>query len=154
VSPLRTRRLLLVVLLVAGIGVATALALYAFQKNLLYFFSPSQVLAGEASLQRAFRLGGMVVDGSLSRLADGLTVRFEVTDTAASVPIVYTGILPDLFREGQGIVAIGRLTDDGTFVAEEVLAKHDETYMPPEVGDAMKAAQRAKAKVAEQSAEN
>jgi cytochrome c-type biogenesis protein CcmE len=96
----------------------------------------------------------MVVDGSLSRLADGLTVRFEVTDTAASVPIVYTGILPDLFREGQGIVAIGRLTDDGTFVAEEVLAKHDETYMPPEVGDAMKAAQRAKAKVAEQSAEN
>jgi cytochrome c-type biogenesis protein CcmE len=153
-NPLRKRRLVLVGLMVAGIAVATSLALFAFKKNLLYFFSPSQVMAGEAARDRAFRLGGMVVDGSMQRLSDGLTVQFEVTDTAASVPIVYTGILPDLFREGQGIVAIGRLDDDGTFVADEVLAKHDENYMPPEVGDAMKAAQRAKAKVGEQRAEN
>ena len=153
-NPVRKRRLILVGLLVAGIGIATSLALFAFQKNLLYFYSPSQVLAGEAGHDRAFRLGGMVVDGSLRRFSDGLTVEFQVTDTAAAVPIVYTGILPDLFREGQGIVAIGRLDDDGAFVADEVLAKHDENYMPPEVGDAMKAAQRAKARLQGASAEN
>jgi cytochrome c-type biogenesis protein CcmE len=135
--------------MVLGIGGATALALNAFRQNLLFFFSPTQVVNGEATTERAFRLGGMVVDGSLRRESDGLTVHFAVTDTAEVVEIVYTGILPDLFREGQGIVALGRLTQDGLFQAEEVLAKHDENYMPPEVGEAMKAAQRAKARVTE-----
>ena len=148
-TPTRKRRLIMVAVLVAGIGTATVLALSAFQENLLFFYSPTQVLNGEASSERAFRLGGMVVDGSLQRQPDSLTVRFEITDTAAAVPVTYTGILPDLFREGQGVVTLGRLSDDGTFVAEEVLAKHDETYMPPEAGEAVKAAQRAQATVVE-----
>ncbi len=148
----RRRRLMLVLFLVTGIGIAAALGLNAFQKNLLFFYSPSQIQNGEASSDRVFRMGGMVVDGSLQRIDDGLTVQFQVTDTAAAVPVVYTGILPDLFREGQGIVAMGRLDEDGTFVAEQVLAKHDETYMPPEAGDAIKAAQRANATLAETGA--
>jgi len=148
-TPKRRKRLILISLMVLGIGGATALALNAFRQNLLFFFSPTQVVNGEATTERAFRLGGMVVDGSLRRESDGLTVHFAVTDTAEVVEIVYTGILPDLFREGQGIVALGRLTQDGLFQAEEVLAKHDENYMPPEVGEAMKAAQRAKARVTE-----
>ena len=147
-TPARKRRLTLVAVLVLGIGTATLLALSAFQKNLLFFYSPTQVVNGEAGSERAFRLGGMVVDGSLVRETDSLTVRFEITDTAAAVPVLYTGILPDLFREGQGVVTMGRLSDDGTFVADEVLAKHDETYMPPEAGEALKAAQRAQATVA------
>jgi cytochrome c-type biogenesis protein CcmE len=138
---------MLISLMVLGIGGATALGLNAFRQNLLFFFSPSQVANGEATTDRAFRLGGMVVDGSLAREDDGLTVRFAVTDTAEVVNVIYTGILPDLFREGQGIVAMGRLDNSGVFKAEEVLAKHDENYMPPEVGEAMKAAQRAKARV-------
>lgn len=148
-TPVRKKRLTLVAVLVVGIGTATALALSAFQKNLLFFYSPTQVVNGEAGTERAFRLGGMVVDGSLHREDDSLTVRFEITDTAVAVPVVYTGILPDLFREGQGVVTLGRLSDDGTFVADEVLAKHDETYMPPEAGEAVKAAQRAQASVLE-----
>jgi len=143
----RRRRLMLVLFLVAGIGIAAALALNAFQKNLLFFYSPTQIVNGEASTERVFRMGGMVVDGSLQRDPDGLKVEFQVTDTAEVVPVVYSGILPDLFREGQGIVALGRLDNDGTFVAEQVLAKHDEEYMPPEAGDAVKAAQRARATV-------
>jgi cytochrome c-type biogenesis protein CcmE len=146
-TPVRKRRLTLVAVLVVGIGTAAVLALSAFQKNLLFFFSPTQVANGEASADRAFRLGGMVVDGSLKREAGSLTVHFEITDTAVAVPVVYTGILPDLFREGQGVVTLGRLSTDGTFVADEVLAKHDETYMPPEAGEAVKAAQRAQASV-------
>jgi cytochrome c-type biogenesis protein CcmE len=138
---------MLVLFLVAGIGIAAALALNAFQKNLLFFYSPTQIVNGEASTERVFRMGGMVVDGSLQRDPDGLKVEFQVTDTAEVVPVVYSGILPDLFREGQGIVALGRLDNDGTFVAEQVLAKHDEEYMPPEAGDAVKAAQRARATV-------
>ena len=144
-TPVRKKRLTLVAVLVVGIGTATVLALSAFQKNLLFFYSPTQVVNGEASAERAFRLGGMVVDGSLQRETDSLTIHFEITDTAVAVPVVYTGILPDLFREGQGVVTMGRLSDDGTFVADEVLAKHDETYMPPEAGEAVKAAQRARA---------
>lgn len=147
-TPVRKKRLTLVAILVVGISTATILALSAFQKNLLFFYSPTQVVNGEASTERAFRLGGMVVDGSLRREADSLTVHFDITDTAVAVPVVYTGILPDLFREGQGVVTLGRLSDDGTFVADEVLAKHDETYMPPEAGEAVKAAQRAQASVA------
>ncbi len=146
-TPKRRQRVMLISLMVLGIGGATALGLNAFRQNLLFFFSPSQVANGEATTDRAFRLGGMVVDGSLAREDDGLTVRFAVTDTAEVVNVIYTGILPDLFREGQGIVAMGRLDNSGVFKAEEVLAKHDENYMPPEVGEAMKAAQRAKARV-------
>jgi cytochrome c-type biogenesis protein CcmE len=128
--------MLLVGLVLAGVVVALTLAGRAFQENLLYFFSPSQVSAGEAP-HRAFRLGGMVVKDSVKREPGSLTIRFVLSDFAHEVPVQYTGVLPDLFREGQGIVARGRLESDGTFVAEEVLAKHDEKYMPPEVADAL-----------------
>jgi len=138
VTPTRKRRLVLALLVLTGIGVAVTLALKAFNENLMFFFSPSEVQEGKAPSARDFRLGGMVTKGSVKRLADGLTVRFEVTDFAKTVTIQYTGILPDLFREGQGIVAKGRLRDDGIFHASEVLAKHDEKYMPPEVAKTLK----------------
>ena len=125
----------------AVLGVAAALVLNAFQSNLVFFFSPSQVVAHEAPQGRPFRIGGMVVDHSLKRDANTLTVRFEVTDTVHTVPVVYTGLLPDLFKEGKGVVAQGSLGDDGAFRATEVLAKHDENYMPP---DAAKAIEEAK----------
>jgi cytochrome c-type biogenesis protein CcmE len=128
----------LVAVLVLGIGTAVGLGLIAFQENLRLFIDPSEVVAGKAPKDRIFRLGGMVKEGSLHTEGDGLTRRFEVTDFAESVPVVYTGILPDLFREGQGIVANGKLRADGVFVAEEVLAKHDENYMPPEVAESLK----------------
>lgn len=140
-TPKRKKRLIVVIVLIVGMGTATALGLYAFQQNLLYFYSPSEVLAGEPPAGRLFRIGGLVVDGSVERETDGLTVRFDLTDRAATIPVVYTGLLPDLFREGQGIVAHGRLNQNGVFRANEVLAKHDETYMPPEVADALKAAE-------------
>lgn len=136
----RKRRLYLVLLVVIGVGVAATLALNAFNDNLMFFYSPSEVMAGEAPSGHPFRLGGLVTDGSVHRLPNGLTTRFAVTDMDKTVAIEYTGILPDLFREGQGIVAHGSLRDDGTFVADEVLAKHDENYMPPEVADSLKAA--------------
>ena len=139
-TPKRKQRLLFVTLIVIGIGAAVALALSAFQENLLYFYTPTQVAEGEAPQGRAFRVGGLVEAGSVKRESDGLTVHFTVTDTAKSIPITYKGILPDLFREGQGIVAMGRLDTNNQFVADEVLAKHDENYMPPEVGDAIKKA--------------
>ena len=137
----RQQRMALVGAVVVGVALATALAVNAFRQNLLFFFSPSQVVAAVAPADRNFRLGGLVEKGSLKREDDGLTVHFMVTDMVKTVPVVYTGILPDLFREGQGIVAMGKLRKDGTFVAEEVLAKHDENYMPPEVADALKTAQ-------------
>jgi cytochrome c-type biogenesis protein CcmE len=124
----------------AVLGVAAALVLNAFQSNLVFFFTPSQVAAKEAPQGRPFRIGGMVVAGSLAREPNTLTVRFAVTDTAQTIPVVYTGLLPDLFREGKGVVAQGSLGPDGTFRASEVLAKHDENYMPPEAAAAMKAA--------------
>ncbi len=130
------------------LGVATVLILNAFQSNLVFFFTPTQVVSGEAPHGRSFRIGGMVEDGSLVRENDGLTVHFTVTDTAKSVPVTYKGILPDLFKEGKGAVAQGQLGVDGTFVASEVLAKHDENYMPPEVADALA---KAKASGAQQS---
>ncbi len=136
-TPRRKQRLILVSLLVAGIGIAVTLALLALNENINLFFSPTQVVQGEAPGNTTFRLGGMVVDGSVQRPGDGLTVEFELTDTANAVPVKYTGILPDLFREGQGIVAQGKLVEGNVFVAEEVLAKHDENYMPPEVNDAI-----------------
>jgi cytochrome c-type biogenesis protein CcmE len=130
----RKKRLYLVLLTLVGVGVAVALALNAFNQNLMYFYSPSEVMAGDAPQAHPFRLGGLVTDGSVNRLKNGLTVRFDVTDMQKTVSIEYTGILPDLFREGQGIVAHGRLRDDG------VLAKHDENYMPPEVAASLKGA--------------
>jgi cytochrome c-type biogenesis protein CcmE len=126
---------------VAALGVAAALVLSAFNKNLVFFFTPSQVAAHEAPLGRAFRIGGMVVPGSLKR--EGVDVRFVVTDTAKEIPVLYRGQLPDLFKEGKGVVAQGSLGPDGVFNAREVLAKHDENYMPPEAKDAVEQAQKA-----------
>ncbi|MBI1731154.1 MAG: cytochrome c maturation protein CcmE [Gammaproteobacteria bacterium] len=139
-NPARRRRLIIIVALVLGGGVAAALALRAFQENLLYFYSPSQVVAGEAPRNRAFRVGGLVENGSVQRDPQTLAVSFTLTDTLQSVRVQYQGVLPDLFREGQGIVANGRIGDGGVFVAGEVLAKHDENYMPPEVAKALAAA--------------
>lgn len=136
----RHKRLTFIVIGLAGIAVAAGLVLNSFRGNLVFFFSPSQVAAKEAPVGKTFRLGGMVVDGSVQRESDGLTVHFKVTDTAQEIPVVFSGILPDLFSEGQGAVAQGRLGDDGVFYADEVLAKHDETYMPPEVADALQQA--------------
>jgi len=126
------------------LAVAVGLVLNAFQSNLVFFFSPTDVAEHRAPQGRVFRIGGMVEDRSLTRAADGLTVRFRVTDTAQTIPVVYTGILPDLFKEGKGVVAQGRIGPDGVFHATEVLAKHDENYMPPEAAAAIgKAASRA-----------
>lgn len=122
----------------AGLGVAAALVLNAFQNNLVFFFSPTQVAEKEAPVQKTFRVGGLVQQGSVKREDDGLTVRFVVTDLANSIPVVYNGILPDLFKEGKGVVAQGRLGGDGVFRADQVLAKHDENYMPPEAAEALK----------------
>ena len=130
---------------VALIAIAAALVLNAFQGNVVFFFSPSQVAANEAPLDRTFRVGGMVEKGSVKRRTDGLTVEFIVTDTAKSIPVVYTGILPDLFKEGKGVVTQGRLGADGVFRATEVLAKHDENYMPPEAAHALSKAEAEKA---------
>ncbi len=138
--PRRRQRFILVGLLLAGVGIAATLALLALRENINLFFSPSQVVAGEAPQGTSFRLGGMVVDGSVCRPEGDLTVRFDLTDTAQAVTVTYIGILPDLFREGQGIVAQGKLLADGTFQAAQVLAKHDENYMPPEVEDAIEKA--------------
>ncbi len=139
----RHKRLAIIAGGVAAIAVAAALVLNAFQSNLVFFFSPSQIAAGEAPRDRAFRVGGMVQTGSVKREGDGLTVEFIVTDTATSIPVTYKGILPDLFREGKGVVAQGRLGADGVFRADEVLAKHDENYMPPEAAHAIEQAQKA-----------
>jgi cytochrome c-type biogenesis protein CcmE len=140
----RHRRLALVAAGFAAIAIAAALVLNAFRSNLVFFFSPSQIAAGEAPQDRSFRIGGLVESGSLKRQADGVTVQFVVTDTAKSVPIVYKGILPDLFREGKGVVAEGRLGADGVFRADQVLAKHDENYMPPEAAHAVEQAHKAR----------
>ena len=133
----RTKRALWIVAGLAGLGVAATLVLNAFQSNLVFFFTPTQVAANEAPQGRNFRVGGLVEEGSLQRDKDGLTVRFRVTDTAHGIPVVFTGILPDLFKEGKGVVAQGKLAADGTFQAREVLAKHDENYMPPEAAHAV-----------------
>jgi cytochrome c-type biogenesis protein CcmE len=129
-------RLMGVVAVVAGIGVAAVLGATAFRQNLMYFYTPTDLVAAEDLGDRRLRLGGMVEDGSVQR-GEGLAVNFTVADCAQAVPVVYEGILPDLFREGQGIVAAGRWDPSGRFVADEVLAKHDENYMPPELAEAM-----------------
>ena len=136
----RTRRALWIVSGLAAVGVAASLVLNAFQSNLVFFLTPTQVASHEAPRDRTFRIGGLVEAGSVVREKDALTVRFNVTDTAKTIPVVYSGILPDLFREGKGVVAQGRLQSDGTFRASEVLAKHDENYMPPEAAHALKQA--------------
>jgi cytochrome c-type biogenesis protein CcmE len=128
---------------IAALGVVTALVLTAFQENLVFFFTPTQVAAQEAPTGRTFRIGGMVENGSVRRQADGVTVQFTVTDTAKTLPVVYKGSLPDLFREGKGVVAQGQLGADGVFRASEVLAKHDENYMPPEAQEAVDKAHQA-----------
>lgn len=132
----RQKRLLLLAVSLLALGAAAALVLSAFQKNMVFFYSPAQVAAGDAPQNRSFRIGGMVQKGSVRREADGLSVQFIVTDLARTIPVRYKGILPDLFREGKGVVAQGRLAG-GLFVADEVLAKHDENYMPPEAAKAL-----------------
>ena len=131
----------------AALGLAAVFVLNAFNSNLVFFFSPSQVAAKEAPIGRSFRIGGMVEKGSLKRESDGLTVNFIVTDTAKMIPVVYNGILPDLFKEGKGVVAQGKLGDDGIFHADEILAKHDENYMPPEAAEALKHAKETNAQI-------
>jgi len=139
----RQKRFAMIGAALVAVALASALVLNAFKSNLVFFFTPTQVANGEAPKERSFRIGGMVEDGSLTREGDGLTVHFVVTDLAKRVPVTFKGILPDLFKEGKGAVAQGHLGVDGTFIASEVLAKHDENYMPPEVADAL-----AKAKAA------
>ena len=139
----RTRRAVAIVAGLATLGVAVLLVLNAFQSNLVFFFSPSQIAANEAPRDRSFRIGGLVEEGSLKRDGSSLTVKFVVTDMAQRVPVSYTGKLPDLFKEGKGAVVQGRLGADGLFTASEVLAKHDENYMPPEAQHAVEQAQRA-----------
>jgi cytochrome c-type biogenesis protein CcmE len=128
----RTRRFAWIAAGLGTLGIAAALVLSAFQSNLVFFFTPSQIAANESPRGRPFRVGGLVETGSLAREPDSLTVRFRVTDTAKTIPVSYTGLLPDLFKEGKGVVAQGTLGPDGVFHASEVLAKHDENYMPPE----------------------
>ena len=150
--PKRKKRLYLILLMVVGVGIGIALTLNAFNDNLMFFYSPTEVVAGEAPSGHPIRVGGLVTTGSVKRQENGLTVNFDVTDNAETVTIQYTGILPDLFREGQGIVALGELGRDRMFVASEVLAKHDENYMPPEVADALKTTHEAGVKAAAEQA--
>ena len=140
----RTKRGLAIAVGLGALGIAAALVLNAFQSNLVFFFSPSQIAANEAPRERSFRLGGLVEQGSLKRDTSGLTVSFVVTDLAKTIPVTYTGLLPDLFKEGKGVVAQGKLGADGVFRADQVLAKHDENYMPPEAAEALKNAQAGK----------
>ncbi|MDH3342534.1 MAG: cytochrome c maturation protein CcmE [Gammaproteobacteria bacterium] len=140
----RSKRKLLVIIVVLGVALATVLGLTAFEENMMYFYSPTEVKNGTAPDNRTIRVGGLVVAGTVERASDSLLVKFDLTDNAEVVSLEYSGILPDLFREGQGIVATGNLNANGVFVADEVLAKHDENYMPPEVADALEAAEQKK----------
>ena len=135
------KRLGIVLLIVVGISTTVALAVTAFNQNMMYFYSPSDVAAGKAPTNKPIRVGGMVTVGTVQHAKESLLVNFDVTDYAHTISVQYTGILPDLFREKQGIVVTGRMQEDGSFLADEVLAKHDENYMPPEVADALKAAE-------------
>ena len=136
--PARARRLILIIIMLIGIFSAVGFAVYAFRQNLMFYFTPTEVAAGKAPAHKLFRMGGMVVKGSVIKAADSVNVRFDLTDFQHKVTVSFDDILPDLFREGQGIIAKGRLNDKGVFVAEEVLAKHDEKYMPPEVAASLK----------------
>jgi len=145
----RHKRMAMIVGGVAALAVCAGLVLTAFRENLVFFFTPSQVAANEAPQGRLFRIGGLVEAGSVKRQPDGVSVRFVVTDTAKSIPVIYKGALPDLFREGKGVVTQGRLAPDGVFQATEVLAKHDENYMPPEADEAVKKAHAASQKASQ-----
>jgi len=147
----RHKRMAFIIAGLIGIAIAVALILSAMGSNMTYFFSPSDVVAGKSPVNKTIRLGGLVEVGSVKREDDGLTVHFRVTDNAETIAVVYTGILPDLFREGQGVVSQGKMAD-GVFQADEVLAKHDETYMPPEVAEALKNADQKKTDKTGQSA--
>lgn len=138
--PIRKRRLFAVLLIVAGVGVAAAITTWSLRQNMLFFVSPADAMEQHIPVDRQIRLGGLVTAGSVQRAADGLGVEFIVTDGKASVPVYFDGILPDLFREGQGIIARGAFDAERRFVANEVLAKHDENYMPPEVAEALREA--------------
>ena len=140
----RHKRIAFIVAGLVGLGAAAGLVLSAFQNNLVFFFSPTQVAAKQAPVGRTFRVGGLVEQGTLKRDNDGLTARFTITDTAKTIPVVYKGILPDLFKEGRGCVAQGHVGSDGVFYADQVLAKHDENYMPPQAGQAIDEAKAAK----------
>ena len=140
----RHKRIAFIVAGLAALGVAAGLVLSAFQNNLVFFFSPTQVAAKQAPVGRTFRVGGLAEQGTLKRDNDGLTARFTITDTAKTIPVVYKGILPDLFKEGRGCVAQGHVGSDGVFYADQVLAKHDENYMPPQAGQAIDEAKAAK----------
>ncbi|MEE9334116.1 MAG: cytochrome c maturation protein CcmE [Granulosicoccaceae bacterium] len=139
-TPKRKQRLFLLALMLVGVSVAVIFLLKAFNSNIMLFKSPSDIVAGNVQEGNRFRIGGMVVEGSVKRNDEDLSVEFHLSDTANKVPVTFTGILPDLFSEGQGIVAMGSLDDSGMFIATEVLAKHDENYMPPEVADALEKA--------------
>lgn len=139
----RHKKLIMIASGVTALGVAVVLVLNAFQSNLVFFFSPTQVVAKEAPIGKSFRIGGLVAEGSVEREDSSTTVRFAITDTAETIPVVYTGILPDLFREGKGVVAQGKVSKEGVFMADEVLAKHDENYMPPEAAEALEKAAKA-----------
>ena len=143
----RQKRFALIAVGVITLAGAATLVLTAFEDNMVFFFSPSQVAAREAPQGRTFRIGGMVEEGSLQRGADGTSVKFVVTDTVHTIPVTFRGALPDLFKEGKGVVAQGRLTEDGVFAASEVLAKHDENYMPPEAAHALEQAKKAQGTV-------
>ena len=140
----RHRRLILVLVALALLGLGATFVLKAFRSNLVFFYTPTEVFAGQVPQGQAFRIGGMVLEDSLQRNEDGVTVRFAVTDTMENVPVQYTGILPDLFQEGKGVVAQGRMYNQGIFVADQVLAKHDENYMPPEAAEALERARKIK----------
>ena len=140
----RYKRFILVVVALALLTLGAMFVLKAFRSNLVFFYTPTEVLAGQVPQGQAFRIGGMVLEGSVGREEDGLTVRFEVTDTLESVPVQYTGILPDLFQEGKGVVAGGRMNAQAIFIADQVLAKHDENYMPPEAAEALERARQIK----------
>ena len=139
-KPARKKRLFFIIFLISGVTVAAGFAMYAFNQNLMFYFSPTDVKQGKAPINKIFRMGGMVVDGTFKKEQKSLKVHFDITDYDKTVSVEYTGILPDLFREGQGIISRGKLNAQGVFVAEEVLAKHDENYMPPEVAESLKKA--------------
>jgi cytochrome c-type biogenesis protein CcmE len=139
----RHKKLAIIVSGVTALGVAAVLVLNAFQSNLVFFFTPTQVAAKEAPIGKSFRIGGLVEEGSVQREDGTTTVHFAITDTAQTIPVTYSGILPDLFKEGKGVVAQGKISDNGVFVADEVLAKHDENYMPPEAAEALEQAAKA-----------
>jgi len=140
VKPARKKRLFFIIFLIAGVTLAAGFAMYAFNQNLMFYFSPTDVKQGKAPVNKIFRMGGMVVEGTFKKEPKSLKVHFDLTDYEKTVSVEYEGILPDLFREGQGIISRGKLNEQGVFMAEEVLAKHDENYMPPEVAESLKKA--------------